>query len=212
MSVGFGIGSPTWGDFNSLIQLSIGLNAAFATFSDFLGNGLEKENHNINRLIKKARSQSTLSQQGAPGDALSDRTQLMFLAAECAANKIEHERIRSGVVRVSGFFCAFLGVAVLIYASYFANVETSLFGQFIIYILFFPFAIGAVHGMLTSLRIQWKISSKRQSIEGRIAKRGNISVKSEVNNVEKNAQKLDDSTNSGIIAGSPNPNQEAGKC
>lgn len=161
----------TWGDFNSLIQLSIGLNAAFATFSDFLGDGLPREERRIDRLIKTIDKRPPGDCSPPSQDSLSDRRELQFLLGRCASNRVSHERFRANFVRIGGFLCAFLGAAALIYASY--NSETPILfeGQLVVYLLLIPFAFGACHGMYTAIKSYLEVSLKRQVIEERIAER-----------------------------------------
>lgn len=160
---------PTWGNFNSLVQLSIGLNAAFATFSDFLGDGLSREDNHINKLIK--RNDKIIESDPNNKEAQIDKKRLRFLSGECIENKVNHEKFRTGFVRFGGFACAFIGVIILIYSAYHDNAPIPLLGIIIIYLLLLPFILGAGHGMYISMKTSFDISKRRQNIERKIIDR-----------------------------------------
>ena len=166
---------PTWGDFNSLIQLSIGLNAAFATFSDFLGDGLSQEEKRAGSLIKSIEKiHKDASPKQYPPDVAKDWLDLQLIVGECQDEISAHGRFRSGFVRISGFICAFIGFIALGYASYNAAAEISYYEQAIIFIMMLPFLFGASRGMYKSIRSRSKISNARQAIEERIRTRQRI--------------------------------------
>ena len=43
---------PKWGEFQSLIQLGVTLNAAFAAFGTYFGNNIDREGSKLLKIVK----------------------------------------------------------------------------------------------------------------------------------------------------------------
>jgi len=110
---------PTWGEVQSLAQLSVALNGAFSAIAGFVGSDFARERAELARLIE------TMDAQAARGvrhtsriRGLSPRVVARSLIAECDAIERRTEFLLTTLVRPLCVVGAVVGMILLIVSSY----------------------------------------------------------------------------------------------
>jgi len=152
-----------WSEFQSLFQLSVGLNTALATFYEFLGNGPQKTALEARQWLSRARhleiewsskKLNSLSFQEYH-DILEEIREIRtkFIIIEGGLVNIIHknENLILHFVRWLCLPCAITGLFCLIYSSFFPQEPISYMMEFFAIMQMFPFVIGILFVVFYSI-------------------------------------------------------------
>lgn len=155
---------PKWADYQSLLQISIGFNAAYFSISQFVSLDATAQE----KLVELARD---LADKLLPEATLEDiRNELSSLHSEILQQKSTDKKWLAGIGKVSIFFFL-LGFVVLFYASISAGQPVNprwIVGFCISSVL--PFILGVLYMALHSSAKYQNLAQRRQAIEDRLTK------------------------------------------
>lgn len=163
---------PHWGDFQSVIQLSIALNAAYAALSSYVGTSLHREQRLLEELIHRLQS------IGKAGQPLAAVLKPNYTAAQLKIEirgligesmKIQHsyDAVINRYLRPVCIVASLVGIVLIIVSSFSYNEDISERYIALACGLLFPFSGGA----FLSLHLSWKaysrISRRRREYEAK---------------------------------------------
>lgn len=157
-----------WGDFQSVIQLSIALNAAYAALASYLGTNLPNERGLIQEImdaIPKAQRATSDIKDTETQPTLSKFTTLQLLYGKSIEVERRYESIINAIVRPICILSAILGAALLIASSFFYSEEISTTWQVVSSLLILPFIAGAIYSLCVSIQVHLTISNPRRQCE-----------------------------------------------
>lgn len=171
--------SATWGEFQSLIQLSIALNGAFAAFSTFFGADIGRYRAKIDHLLDNddliighQLSSVTPSMVDQSIDAekarLQGRADLIRLKGRCAESEIT---FRSMIHRFFRYICVVAcisGISLIVYSSFYFDATISNFWRWISVLHLAPFLLATLYAVVMSLRFYVEVAREFRAIEERI--------------------------------------------
>ncbi len=162
--------SGTWGGFQSLIQLSVALNAAFAAFGTYSGSNIKREKARF----EKIRQQIVNGAQLPPKDDgdVGGEASVLLLEGKCESLIQYYDDFVNGRYRIVCVLFSALGIPVLIYSSYRANDPICYNVDITIIALYLPFLYGLWQVISTGIKLYTQIYRKRIDMERRINRIG----------------------------------------
>lgn len=154
--------SLTWGGFQSLIQLSVGVNGAFAALTTFAGDSAQKEERRINKILSRL---SNIPSSKMTPAVTQNKMSAMFLSGRLASVSRRYNYFINSTIRLSCVLCALIGVVVLVYSSYKFDAPIEFRSQMIVHALMLPFIVGSLYSTFLSYHVHRSISRDRQKIE-----------------------------------------------
>lgn len=151
---------PTWGDFQSLIQLGVALNTAFAIISSYAGRFFQKDLLLITSYIAQAEYYEKDGHENAV-DLISDMDHLRQ-KIDRSINKFEI--ILDGFIKKSCAFISIVSLYLLIYSSYFYNTYIDYLSKTYLIVQYFPFLFGLLYGIYLSGVIFPNYSNERHKL------------------------------------------------
>lgn len=153
----------TWGNFQSLIQLSAALNAAFYALADLLQRDFEIEERRINVLIAKLRRRGD-----DDAKIRADLSKTHLLLGELKHIERRYAAAASRVFRPLCIF-AFLGAAVLLVVSSFAyNTELPFVGAVFIILSALPFFSAIIFAMIVQAYLKFGVQAARLQLTSKL--------------------------------------------
>jgi hypothetical protein len=153
-------GEHTWGDFQSLIQLSVALNGAFAAFASFFGSGLQKEERLLHYLLEEC-GDATLPRVGE----LSFGARVRLLQGERLQFERQFDFFINVVARYSCLVVALIGIVLLVYSSYRYKLPINASEAATCSALLLPFVVGSMYSIYLSVRLHRSVSLPRRQVE-----------------------------------------------
>jgi hypothetical protein len=142
-----GIGTqPTWGDFQSLLQLAIGLNAAFAALADFLGSSTRREKARADRLASRTSKSNLMDTQRN----ITMHQSFIHMSGVCKRIERNYENFLSGFVRLCCLLTLVISLFMLIYGSFSNKCTISAGLMWLSVFQIGPFVIGIAYAFILS--------------------------------------------------------------
>lgn len=141
----------TWGASQSLIQLSVALNAVFTAYGTYLGRGIEYEKSEILALL-------SFLKEKAPPDLDQRRAELERLIGRCHSIDRRLTTILHGIFRIFCIACAIIGVGLLFISAYLYNYALGVLSSIFILAMYLPLlfaiflAIYVSHALFVQVR------------------------------------------------------------
>lgn len=162
--------APIWGEFQSLMQLSIALNAGYAAFSTFTGRVFVHANQRLRRLIGLSERISRTHQDNCDINLTS---QLRLLDGECHAISRLHDRMLDKRLRPICIAFAISGLILLICSSYFYSDTIHLALQALVLASLAPFALVCMSYCIVMWRYHYRVFLPSLRIEHLIEEENN---------------------------------------
>lgn len=156
-----------WGDFQSAAQLSVALNAAFATLSSFLGNDIQRE---VQKLRTEIRTISKDKTNHLLAGAISPATELRLLIGHSLSLKIEYEILLDIFVRPSCIIGLIISIFLLAKSSFLYRETISNFYIFLSVISYVPTISAVLLSIAVNAWLYIRISRSRIRITSKSAK------------------------------------------
>ena len=149
-----------WGEYQSVLQLSVALNTAYAALATYVGNDLQVERQSIRELDGAVPPERRASKDTAR--AVAD---LQVLDGKIASAQIKYESAINSYFRPACLLGSFLGVALLIVSSvlYTSNIDG--FWKIASCLLLSPFLLGTLYAAKLHLDVRRKYRKERRLIE-----------------------------------------------
>ncbi len=162
----------TWGEFQSIIQLSIALNAAFAALSSFIGTSLTREKRLLEELIDRLQSIGVAGQSVATvlKPAYSPKTlkiEIRGLVGESVRMQHRYDGLINRYLRPVCIVASLAGLVFIIVSSFLYKDEIGIYCIALSCSLLFPFAAGALLSLHLSWRTYARISARRKEHEAK---------------------------------------------
>lgn len=158
-----------WGDFQSVIQLSIALNAAYAALSSYIGTSLTREKRLISELLDQLKAvdpaEPTVPLLRPPHDPSRLKIELRALIGECVKAERRFEGAINRFLRPVCIAASLIGLVLIVLSSIYYNDEIKIGWLIVSCGLLLPFAIGASMSMLMSAQTYLDISKRRREHE-----------------------------------------------
>lgn len=151
---------PYWGEFQSLIQLAIALNTAFAIISSYAGKLFQRDTALISSYITQA---EFYAQKGdASASALILKLDELKQKIEMSVEKFE--RTLDGPILTSCLLVSFISLFFLFYSSYMYKERIGYAPQAYIFLQYAPFIAGMIYGFWLSRINLPSFSEQRESL------------------------------------------------
>lgn len=158
-----------WGEFQSVIQLAVALNAAYAALGTYLGSNLPTERRLIQELIHAIETAS--SADGEHTDppkslpTMNSLRELRLLNGKSLEIEQRYEYRISTIARPICILSSIGGIALLVVSSFFYGEDISVTWRVVSCLLMLPFFAGAFYSLYISVKVHFAVSKPRHQHE-----------------------------------------------
>jgi hypothetical protein len=159
--------ASNWSNFQSLIQLSITLNAAFAAFGSYAGTNIESEQIRLETVIhdlqieRKALPAISDSQLGGQGEVI-------LVLGTCKDMSRNYEDFIHGRYRVISIVTGIVGIPFLVWSSYYSAEAIDPFWSILTILMYIPFFWGIIRLVTLEVNTYVYVYRARIGIERRL--------------------------------------------
>lgn len=150
-----------WGDYQSVIQLSVALNSAYAALATYLGSDLRSEQ----QAIKDANA-------AVPNEKREDKrvalTDLHLLDGKLTHAAQRYETVIDNGIRPACLIASLLGIVLLVVSSVFYSATINATWQFICGALLLPFLVGVGFATALIIKIRVNFATNRRRLEAKL--------------------------------------------
>ncbi|MGB8362972.1 MAG: hypothetical protein ACLQUZ_05140 [Rhizomicrobium sp.] len=152
---------PTWSGFQSFIQISVALNAAYFSVAQFFNPDATNERDKLQNVFEALTEYAKTSGNSALKKRFADK--LVALGVNLSAQEVADENFFV-LFRATSVFMFFCGIILLFVSSIFAGYRV--FWEFtpLFWLLVFPFMIGVGYVVFNSSRNYRKLAASRITI------------------------------------------------
>lgn len=151
-----------WGEYQSVIQLSVALNTAYAALATYLGGDLSSEQ----QALQETDAAVLKDKREAKKIALSN---LHLLGGELTHAAQCHEAIIDKAVRPTCLVVSLFGIALLVVSSILYSEPIDIAWQFLCIFLLLPFLAGVGFTAVFIMKIRC-LRAKRKTLENELLK------------------------------------------
>lgn len=138
----------SWGDFQSLLQLSIAINAAFIAFAGFFGDIVDSRKQHISFMMNKLSDIPVRDMDG-----LSPRSKLISLSGKLDKIEKSYKDFVNGRLKILSMLAIPTAIILLVTSSYHSKCKMSPLFQSISVLHLLPFMFGMLYYALTVCRL-----------------------------------------------------------
>jgi hypothetical protein len=177
---------PKWGEFQSLIQLGVTLNAAFAAFGTYFGNNIDREGSKLLKIVKFLDEGAIVVPKAVRAHGkfvrflkkkidsvfktseLGDETRVIILEGKVQSISLSYSNFVGGIFAVLCIAFAITGMGFLLYSSVFAGKDIKDYNIWYIIGLYIPFFFGVLRLLCAHLQLFFSVTLPRRSISKRL--------------------------------------------
>jgi hypothetical protein len=148
-----------WGDFQSVIQLSVALNAAITALITFARPDVVAEKREVDRLALLPSAWSK------PDGGVPVRTSLQLLSGRCERVLRRYDRLQDGWIRSLAIASAVASIGLLVWSSYVYRDPIPGWAAVLAVLQFIPFLAGMLAAVLVALHCRMVIMPERLRLE-----------------------------------------------
>jgi hypothetical protein len=152
-----------WGEYQSVIQLSVALNTAYAALATYLGGDLRLEQ----QAIKEADSAVPNEEREAKRAVLIE---LYLLDGELTQATQRYEAVIDWGIRPVCLVASCVGIVLLIVSSICYGSKIDVAWQLLCGIMLLPFIVGVGFAIKLIIKVHRKFATKRKELESRLMK------------------------------------------
>jgi hypothetical protein len=153
-----------WGDFQSLIQLSIALNIAFATLPTFMGNVLQRTVAEMDYLITRAQEAEQVKADGAEEFRRDISTAMIFLKGDYLTIQEKFQAFLYRWMREICALTAIISTFLLVISSFCYDAGVPRIVEIMCVLELLPFLVGMSYALYLSVVPLTRLDKRKRGL------------------------------------------------